>query len=222
MNQELPDVQAGFVQLEAEEPEIKLPTSVGSWRNQGSSRKTSTSIDCVDPNKRGKILQEMRIPGHLTCLLRNLYVGKLELDIKHWTGSKLGKEYVKAVYCHPAYLYTEYIMQNGSLDESPAGIKISRRNISSLRYADDTTLMSESEGELRNLLMRVKEGSEKAGLKLNIQKTKIMASSLITSWQIEGENVEAVTILFSWVSKSLQMVTAALKLKNTCSLERKL
>ena len=113
-------------------------------------------------------------------------------------------------------------MQNGSLDESPAGIKISRRNISNLRYADDTTLMSESEGELRNLLMRVKEGSEKAGLKLNIQKTKIMASSLITSWQIEGENVEAVTILFSWVSKSLQMVTAALKLKNTCSLERKL
>ena len=133
----------------------------------------------------------------------------------------MGQEYVKAVYCHPAYLYTEYIMQNASLGESPARIKISRRNINNLRYADDTTLMAESEGELRNLLMRVKDGSEKAGLKLNIQKTKIMASSPITSWQIEWENVEAVTILFSWVSKSLQTVTAALKLKKHLLLGRK-
>ena len=113
-------------------------------------------------------------------------------------------------------------MQNASLDESPARlpIKIARRNINNLRYTDDTTLMAESKEELRNLLMRVKEGSEKAGLKLNIQKTKIMASSP-TSWQIEGENVEAVTILFSWVSKSQQTVTAAFKLKKHLLLGRK-
>ena len=100
------------------------------------------------------------------------------------------KEYVKAVYYHPAYLtYTEYIMQNAWLDEAQAGIKIARRNINNLRYADDTTLMAESEEELKSLLMKVKEESEKVGLKLNIQKTKIMASSPITSWQIDGETV---------------------------------
>ena len=114
-------------------------------------------------------------------------------------------------------------MQNASLDESPARlpIKIARRNINNLRYTDDTTLMAESEEELKSLLMKVKEESEKAGLKLNIQKTKIMASSP-TSWQIEGENVEAVTILFSWVSKSQQTVTAAFKLKRRLLLEEKL
>ena len=102
--------------------------------------------------------------------------------MKQWTGSKLGKEYVKAVYRHPAYLnlYAEYIMWNAGLDEAQAGIKISRRNISNFRYADDTTLMAESEEELKSLLMKVKEESEKVGLKLNIQKTKIMASSPIT------------------------------------------
>ena len=101
---------------------------------------------------------------------------------------KIWKKYIKAVYCHPAYLtYTEYIMWNARIDESQAGIKISRRNINNLRYADDTTLMAESEEELKSLLMRVKEDSEKAGLKLNIQKTKIMASGPITTWQIDGE-----------------------------------
>ena len=110
------------------------------------------------------------------------------------TGSKLGKEYVKAVYCHPAYLtYAEYIMQNAELDEAQAGIKTARRNINNLRYADDTTPMAESEGELKSLLMRMKEKSEKAGLKLNIHKMKIMASSPITLWQIEGGKVETVT-----------------------------
>ena len=98
------------------------------------------------------------------------------------TGSKLGKEYVKAVYCHPAYLtYAEYIMRNAGLDKAQAGIKIARRNISNLRYADDTTLTAESEEELKSFLMKVKEESEKAGLKLNIQKMKIMASGPITS-----------------------------------------
>ena len=113
----------------------------------------------------------------------------LELDMKQQTGSKSGKEYIKAVYCHPAYLtYMQsagYIMRNSGLEEAQAGIKISGRNINNLRYADDTTLMAESE-ELKSLLMKVKEESKKVGSKLNIQKTKIMASSPITSWQIDG------------------------------------
>ena len=108
------------------------------------------------------------------------------------TGSKLGKEYIKAIYCHSAYLtYAKYIMQNAVLDEAQAGNKIARRNIS-LRYADDTTLMTESE-ELKSLLMKVKEESGKFDLKLNIQKTKIMVSGPITSWKIDGEIVETVS-----------------------------
>ena len=111
-------------------------------------------------------------------------------------------------------------MQNARLDEAQAGIKFARRNINNLRYADDTTIMAESE-ELNSLLMKVKEESEKAGLKLNIQKMKIKASSPITSWQIDEEMMET-EILFSLVPKSLQMVTAAMKWKDTCSLEEKL
>ena len=113
---------------------------------------------------------------------------QLELDMEQQTGSKLGKEYIKAVYCRPVFLtFAEYIMRNAGLEEAQAGIKIAGRNISNFRYADDTTLMAESK-EL-SLLMKVKEESEKVGLKLNIQKTKIMASSPITSWQIDGEIV---------------------------------
>ena len=113
-------------------------------------------------------------------------------------------------------------MRISGLDEAQAGIKIAGRNINNLRYADDTTLMAEREEELKSLLMKVKEENEEAGLKLNIQKTKIMASGPITSWQIDGETVKTVADLFSWASKSLQMVTAAVKLKDTCSLEGKL
>ena len=109
-------------------------------------------------------------------------------------------------------LHAEYIMRNTGLEEAQAGTKIAGRNINNLRYADDTTLMAESE-ELNSLLMKVKEESEKVGLKLNIQKTKIMASGPITSWQIDGETVETVTDFISWAPKSLQMVTAATKLK---------
>ena len=113
-------------------------------------------------------------------------------------------------------------MRNARLDEAQAGIKNAGRNINNFRYADDTTLMAESEEELKSLLMKVKEESEKVGLKLNIQKTKIMASGPITLWQIDGEKVETM-IFFSWAPKSLQTVTgAAMKLKDTCSLERKL
>ena len=124
-------------------------------------------------------------------------------DMEQWTGSKFEKEYVKSVYCHPAYfnLYAEYIMQNAWLIEAQAGVQIARRNTNNLRYADDTTLMAESEEELKSLLMKVKEESEKAGLKLNIQKTKIMASGPITSWQIDGETVKTVTDFIFWDSK---------------------
>ena len=112
-------------------------------------------------------------------------------------------------------------MRNAGLDEAQAGIKFAGRNINNLRYTDDTTLMAESE-ELKSLLMKVKEESEKVGLKLGIQKTKIMASGPITSWQIDGETVETMTDFIFWATKSLQMVTSAMKLKGTCSLEEKL
>ena len=117
---------------------------------------------------------------------------QLELDMEQKTGYKFGKEYVKAVYRHPAYfdLYAECIMRNAGLEEVQDGIKIARRNINNLRYADDTTLWQKA--ELKSLL-KVKEESEKVGLKLNIQKTKIMVSGPITSWQIDGERVETVT-----------------------------
>ena len=112
-------------------------------------------------------------------------------------------------------------MRNAGLEEAQAGIKIARRNINNLRYVGDTSLMAESEEELKSLLMKVKEESEKVGLKLNVQKTKIMASGPITSWQIDGETVETVSDFIFWAPKSLQMVTAAMKLKDTCSLEEK-
>ena len=113
-------------------------------------------------------------------------------------------------------------MRNAGLEEAQAGIKIARRNINNLRYADDTTLMAESEEELKNLLMKVKKETEKVGWKLNIQKTKIMASGPITSWQIDGETEETVSDFIFWAPKSLQMVTAAMKLKDAYSLEGKL
>ena len=113
-------------------------------------------------------------------------------------------------------------MRNAGLDEAQAGIKIARRNINNLRYADDTTLMAESEEELKSLWMKGKEESEKVGLKLSIQKTKIMTSGPITSWQIEGETMETVTNFIFWAPKSLQMVSTAMKLKDACSLEEKL
>ena len=118
-------------------------------------------------------------------------------------------------------LYAEYIMRNTGLDEAQAGIKIAGRKINNFRYADDTTLTTESKEELKSFLMKVKEEIEKVGLKLSIQKTKIMTSGPITSWQIDGETMETVTN-FIWAPKPLQMVTVVMKLKDTCSLEKKL
>ena len=157
----------------------------------------STSFDCVDHNKQWKILKEMGISDHLTCLLRNLYAGQ-EATVRTGHGTTDGFQIGKGVHQHcilsPCLfsLYAEYIMRNAGLEEAQAGIKIAMRNINNLTYADDTTLMAESEEELKRLLMKVKKESEKAGLKLNIQKTKIMASGPITSWQIDGEIMERV------------------------------
>ena len=179
-------------------------------------------FDCLDHNKLWKILQEMGIPDHLTCLLRNLYAGQ-EATVRTGHGadwSQIRKGIRQGCILSPCLLnlYAEYIMQNAGLDEAQAEIKIAGRNIHNLRYADDTTFMAENK-ELKSLLMRVKEESEKVGLKLNIQKTKITASGPISSWQIDGKTVETLTDYFFL---SLQMVAAAMKLKDACSLEEKL
>ena len=154
-------------------------------------------FDCVDHSKLWKILQEMGIPVHLTCLLRNLSAGQ-EATVRTGSGTtdwfQIGKGVCQSCILSPCLfnLYAKYIMQNAGLDEAQAGIKIAGRNINNLRYADDTTLMAESEKELKSLLMKVKEESEKTGLKLSVQKTKIMAFGPITSWQIDRETMEIV------------------------------
>ena len=174
----------------------------------------------------GKFL-EIAIPDHLICLLRNLYAGQeATVRTRHETTDcfQIGKGVRQGCVLSPCLFnfYAEYIMRNAWLEEAQARIKIAGRNIYNLRYADDTSLMAESEEELKTLLMKVKVESEKVGLKLNIQKTKVMASGPITSWEIDGETVETVSDLFFWAPKSLQMVTAAMKLKDTYSLEGKL
>ena len=152
------------------------------------------AFDCVDNNKLWEILKEMGIPDHLTCFLRKLYASQ-EATVRTGHGTtnwfQIGKGVHQGCILSPCLfnLYAEYITTNTGLEEAQAGIKIAGRNISNLRYADDTTLMAEREEQLKSLLMKVKEESEKVGLKLNIQKTKIMASGPITSWEIDGETV---------------------------------
>ena len=156
------------------------------------------AFDCVDHKKLGKILQKMGMPDHLTCLLINLYTGQ-EATVRTGHGKtdwfQIGKGVCQGCTLSPCLFnsYAEYPMRNAGLEEAQAGIKIARRSINNLRYADVTTLMEESEEELKSLLMQVEEESEKVGLKLNIQKTKIMASGPITSWEIDGETVETVS-----------------------------
>ena len=187
------------------------------------------AFDCVDHKKLWKILKEMGTADHLTCLLRNLYAGK-EATVRTGHGTtdwfQIGKRVHQGCILSLCLfnLYAEYIMRNAGLDEAQGGIKIAGRNINNFRYADDTTLVAESEEELKSHLMKVKEESEKVGLKLNIQKTKIMASGPITSWQIDGETIKTVTdfIYLFWSPKSLHMVIAAMELKDACSLEEKL
>ena len=157
-------------------------------------------------NKLWKILKEMGIPDHLTCFLRNLYADQ-EATVRTGHGTREWFQIEKGV-CQGCILspclfnlYADYIIRNPGLDEAQAEIKIAGRNINNLRYADDTTLVAESGEELRSLLMKVKEESGKVGLKLNIQKTELIASSPITSWQIDGERVETVTYLIFSGSK---------------------
>ena len=204
MNRELPDVQAGFRKGRGTRDQIANIC----WINE-KAREFQKNIyfcfidyakafDCVDHNKLWKILQEMGILDHLACFLRNLYAGQ-EATVRTGHGTtdwfQIGKGVCQGCILSPCLfnVYAEYIMRNARLEETQAGIKNARRNINNLRYADDTTLLAESEEELKSLLMKVKEESEKAGLKLNIQKTKIIASGPITSWEIDGETVETVS-----------------------------
>ena len=203
MNCELPDVQAGFRKGRGTRDQI----ANNRWIME-KAREFQKSIyfcfidyvkvfDCMDHNKLWKILQEMGKPDHLTCLLRNLYAGQeATIRIRHGTTDwfQIRKGVHQGCILSPCLFnfYAEYIRRNAGLEETQAGIKIARRNINNARYADDT-IMTESEEELKSLLMKVKEESEKVGLKLNIQKMKIMASSPITSWEIDAETVETVS-----------------------------
>ena len=197
VNCELPDVQAGLRKGRGTRDQI---ASI-HWiiKKERDFQKNiyfcfigyAKAFDCVDHSKLWKILKEMGILDHLTCLLRNLYAGH-EATVRTGHGTtdwfQIGKGVCQGCILSPClfHLPAEYIMRNAGLDEAEAGINIARRNINNLRYAGDTTLMAESEEELKSLLMKVKEESEKVGLKLNIQKTKITAFGPITSWQIDG------------------------------------
>ena len=198
VNHELPDVHAGFRKGRGNRDQIANIPWITEKAREFQQNIYFFFIDypkpfCVDHNKLWKILKEMRISDHLTYLLRNLYSGQ-EATVRTGLGTdwfQIGKGVRQGCIMSPCLfnLYAEYIMGNVGLDEAQAGIKIARRNINNVRNTDDTTLMAESE-ELKSLLMKVKEQSEKVGLKLNIQKTKIMASGPITSWQIDGETME--------------------------------
>ena len=188
MNSELPDVQSGFRKCRGTRDQIANIHLIIKKARKFQKNIYFCFIDytkafgCVDYNKLWKILKEMGIPDHLTCFLRNLYAGQeATVRTRHGTTDcfQIGKGVRQGCIFSPCLfkLYAEYIIQNAGVDEAQVGIKIAWRNINNLRYADDTTLMAESEGELKSLLMKVKEESVKVGLKLNIQKTKIMASS---------------------------------------------
>ena len=198
LNHVLPDVQAGFRKGRGTRDQIaNICWIMEKAREFQKNINFCKAFDCVDHNKLWKILKEMGIPDHLICLLRNLYAGQ-EATVRTGHGTtawfQIGKGVRQGCILSPCLFnfYAEYIMRNPGLEERQAGIKIARRNINNLRYADDTTLMAESEEELKSLLMKVKVESENVGLKLNIQKTKIMASGPITSWQIDGETMETV------------------------------
>ena len=203
VNCELPDVQARF--RKGRGIRDQMSTSFGSSKKQEFQKNISfcfidyaKAFHCVNHNELWKILREMGIPDHLICLLRNLYAGQ-EATVRTGHGTtdwyQIGKRVCQGCILSPCLFtsYAEYIMRNAGLEEAQAGIKIAGRNINNLRYADDTTLMAESEKELKCLLMKVKEESEKVGLKLNILKMKIMASGPITSWEIDGESVETMS-----------------------------
>ena len=212
VNHELPDVPAGFKKGRGTRDQIANI----HWIIEKARELQKTiyfcfidyakAFNCVNQNKLWKILKEMGIPDHLTCLLRNLYAGQ-EATVR--TGHEpidwfqIGKGVHQSCILSPCLfnVYAEYIMRNAGLEEAQAAVKIAGRNINNLRYADDTTLMAESEEKLKSFLRKVKEQSEKVGLKLNIQNTKIMASGPITSWQIDGKQWKQWLTLFFGGSK---------------------
>ena len=209
MNHEIPDVQAGFRKGRGTRDQIANIHWIMEKAREFQKNiyicfiDYAKAFDCVD-HKLWKILKEMGIPNHLTCLLRNLYAGQEAIvrtrqRTTDWLQIGKGVHQGCMLLSCLFNLYAEYIMWNAGLDEAQAGIKIAGKNINNLRYADDTTLMAESEEELKSLLMRVKE-SEKVGLKLNIQKMKIMASGPITSWEIDGETVSEFIFLGSKIT----------------------
>ena len=212
MNHELPDVHAGFRKGRETRDQIsKIRWIIEKAREFQKNIyfcfiAYPKAFDCMDHNKLWNILKEMGIRDHLTCLLRTLHSGQ-EATVRTGHGTtdwfQIGKGVRQGCLLSPCLFnfYAEYIMRNTGLEEAQASIKIARRNINNLRYADDTTLMAQNEEELKSLLMKVKEGSEKVGLKLNIWKTKITASGPITSWQIDGETVETVADFIYLVTK---------------------
>uniref|UniRef100_A0A8C0A1W7 Reverse transcriptase domain-containing protein n=1 Tax=Bos mutus grunniens TaxID=30521 RepID=A0A8C0A1W7_BOSMU len=202
VNRELPDIQAGFRKGRGTRDQIANIRWIMEKAREFQKNIYFCFIDYAKAfvwiTINWKILKEMGIPEHLTCLLRNLYAGQ-EATVRTGHGKtdwfQIGKGVRQGSLLSPCLfnLYAEYIMGNIGLEEAQAGIKIAERNINNLRYVDDTTLMAESKEELKRLLMKVKEESKKDGLKLNIQKTKIMASGPITSWEVDGETVETVS-----------------------------
>ena len=210
MNCEISDVQAGFTKGRGTRDQIAnirwIIKKAREFQKNICFMDHAKAFDCVNRNNLWKTLKETGIPHHLTCLLRNLYAcqeATLRMGHGRIDGSKFGKGVRQGCMLSPCLsnLYAEHIMRNTGLDEAQAGIKIGRRNINDLKCADDSTLTAESEEELNSLLMKVKEESEKVGLKLNIQKTKIMASGPIISWQIDEETMETVTDFIFLVSK---------------------
>src|SRR5574341_1215600 len=204
INCELPDVQAGFRKGRGTRGQIGNICWIIEKAREFQKNiyfcfiDHAKAFDCVDHHKLWEILQEMGITDHLTCLLRNLYAGQeATVGTGHGTTDwfQIGKGVHQGCILSPCLvnLYAEYIMRNTGLEETQAGIKMARRNVNNLRYADDTTLMADSEEELKSLVMKVKVESEKVGFKLNSQKSKIMASGPITSWEIDGETVETVS-----------------------------
>jgi len=203
VNRELPDVQAGFRKGRGTRDRIAnirwIIEKAREFQKNIYFTDYTKAFDSVDHNKLWEILKVVKISDHLMCFLRNLYAGqeatgRTRHGITDWF--QIGKEVCQGCILSPCLfnLHAEYIMQHARQDEAQAGIKIAWRNINNLRHADDTTLMAKSKEELNSLLIKVKEESEKAGLKLNIQKKmKVMASSPTTSWQIDGETMETVT-----------------------------
>ena len=228
MSQELQDVQAVFRKGTGTRDQIAniccIIEKAKEFQKNICLIDYAKAFGCVDHNKLWKILQEMGIPDHLTCLLRNLYAGQ-EAIVRTGQGTidwfQIGKGVHQDRILSPCLfnLYAEHIMQNAGLNEAQTGIRIARRNTNILRNADDTALMAESKEELESLLMKE---SEKSGLKLNIQRTEMMASSPITSWQIDGVTMETVTDFIFLSSKITADGDCSHEIKRSCSLEEKL